>query len=62
MAPPLLIPDTENATIKELKKVLTSLFTRLKSDRANPADDKPCRFNSSACKNEKNYQSVWAQL
>ena len=39
MARPLLIADAENATIEELKKILTTLFARLKSDRANPADD-----------------------
>jgi len=39
MPPPLLIPDTEKATIKELKKQFTRLFAWLKSDQANPADD-----------------------
>jgi hypothetical protein len=39
MALPLLIPDPENATMEELKKIITSLFARLKSDRADPADD-----------------------
>jgi hypothetical protein len=35
MAPSFLIPDLENATTEELIKLLTSLFVRLKSDRAN---------------------------
>jgi hypothetical protein len=39
MGPPLLIPDPENATIEKLKKVITSLFARLKSHRADLADD-----------------------
>jgi hypothetical protein len=39
MAPPLLIADAQNATIEKLKNVLTTRFARLKSDRANPADD-----------------------
>jgi hypothetical protein len=39
MAPPLLIPDPENATIEELKKAIPSLFARLKSDRVDLADD-----------------------
>ncbi len=39
MAPSLRIPDLENAIIEKLKKVLTILFARLESDRANPAAD-----------------------
>jgi hypothetical protein len=39
MAPHLLIADAQNATIEELKNVLTTRCARLKSDRANPTED-----------------------
>ena len=38
MAPPLLIPDPEIATIEELKKVIAGLFALLKSNRTDLAD------------------------